>query len=133
MDTDARIIAIRYYGGSERRMGEDLAALSDNPEAVIIYMPQLVVLMKPADSKAPGEWERLRETPAGADAWYIHLLAGNLELARKLAQQQQARPWLCFLRGQRNARPHIMNWQRFTTPRPTYNKTHRKNNSPWDL
>lgn len=121
METDARIIAIRYYKGSERELTKDMAALGSTPDAVIIYMPQLVVLMKQVDSHTPEEWENLQKNPAQADAWYIHLMAGDLKLARETARLLPARPWLCFLRGMRNNRPHIISWQRFISPRPLHN------------
>ena len=73
METDARIIAIRYYGGSERELQGDMAALGSNPAAIIIYLPQLVVLMKPVHSRRPHTWEQLQDTPPDSDAWYVQL------------------------------------------------------------
>lgn len=125
MDTDARLIAIRYYGQSNRCLQRDMATLGTNPNAVIIYLPQLVVLMKPADSRTPHTWDRLQETPRHADAWYVHLLVGNMQLARQLAKLPQARPWLCFHRGTRNARPHIIRWKRFASPSSTQPPTQK--------
>ena len=116
METDARLIAIRYYSQSARNLQEDLHTLGNNPEAIIIYLPQLVVLMKPVHSQCPQQWDKLHDTPAGADAWYVHLLAGDLSLARRLAAQQKPRRWLCFQRGARHARPHIIRWERFAAP-----------------
>lgn len=132
METDARIIAIRYYQGSERALAEDMAALSCNPDAIIIYLPQLVVLMKAVDSRKPEQWERLCESPPEADAWYVHLMAGDLKLARDTAKLQKSRPWLCFQRGMRNTRPHIIRWERFVAPPHHRNIQHRKNKNTWD-
>ncbi len=132
METDARLIAIRYYRGSEREFAADLTALSANPDAIIIYLPQLVLLMKPADSRHPQQWDTLHHTPHGADAWYVHLLVGNMQQARQVAQRLTPRPWICFQRGARNTRPHIIRWERFTAPPCRINRQHRKNDNSWD-
>ncbi len=132
METDARIIAIRYYGGSERELQGDMAALGSNPAAIIIYLPQLVVLMKPVHSRRPHTWEQLQDTPPDSDAWYVHLMAGDLRLARQVAARQKPRRWLCFQRGARNARPHIIRWERFVSPPQSATNTHRKNKKSWD-
>lgn len=112
MSTDARILARRYYEAAGRDLAADLAALSANPEGVVVFLPQLVALMKPAKAHFPEEWGKLGETPAGADGWYVHLLAGDLALARRLAWLLAGRRWLCFQRGLRNAAPHRLPWQR---------------------
>lgn len=133
METDARIIAIRYYQGSDRELAADMTALSSNPDAIIIYLPQLVVLAKPVSTRHPQQWDNLHESPPGADAWYVHLMAGDMQQARETARRLPPRPWICFQRGARNTRPHIIRWERFTTPpHPTNNRKHRKNDHSWD-
>ncbi|MBQ8480118.1 MAG: hypothetical protein IJ503_07010 [Akkermansia sp.] len=112
MSTDARIAALRYYRAFGRDCAADLAALAANPQGVVVWLPRLVVLMKAADSRDPAQWGNLAESPAGADGWYVHLLAGDVALARRLACEVPRRRWACFQRGRRSAAPHRLGWQR---------------------
>ena len=112
MNTDARLTALQYYARSGRHAAEDIAALMQNPQGVFLFTPDLVVLMKPADSKNPAAWGKLDESPVAADGWYVHLLCGKLPLARKLAWLLPAYRWVCFQRGTRNAKAHRMRWSR---------------------
>ena len=127
METDARIIAIRYYRGSEREFAADMTALSANPDAIIIYLPHLVVLAKPANRLHPQQWDHLHESPPGADAWYVHLLVGDVRQAREAARRLKPRTWICFQRGMRSSRPHAIRWDRFTALPPHSKLQHRKN------
>lgn len=113
MDNDARTTARRYYAASGRSLQRDWVALCRNPRAVVVWTPQLVALLLPVNSAHAGEWEELPVDPAGADAWYVHLLAGDLALARKLASGLAPLPRLCFRRGLRNTVPHIHPWRAF--------------------
>lgn len=112
MSTDARLVARRYYAAAGRDLAADLAALSSNPEGVVVFLPRLVVLMKPVASKCPDDWGRLEENPPCADGWYVHLLAGDLPLARRLAWLLPGLRWVCFQRGLRHAAPHCRSWPR---------------------
>lgn len=112
MSTDAREIARRYYEASGRSLETDLATLSVNPEGVVVFLPQLVVLMKPVVSIRPNDWVQLGDIPLSADGWYVHLLVGDLSLARRLAWLLPGRRWLCFHRGTRNASCHRLCWNR---------------------
>lgn len=112
MDADARQRALRYYSGSERCLEADLGALARNPGGIICWTPRLVALAKPVESGKPAEWMRLSETPSGADGWYIHLLVGSLDGAVKLANELPPLMWLCFQRGLRSSRPHVLPWHR---------------------
>lgn len=112
MSTDAREIARHYYEAAGRDLGADLAALAAQPEGVVIFLPRLVVLMKPVSSANPADWEHLGSTPPCADGWYVHLLVGDLALARRLAWLLPGRRWLCFQRGLRHAAPHRRSWER---------------------
>ncbi|MBQ8900012.1 MAG: hypothetical protein IJY72_03570, partial [Akkermansia sp.] len=78
------------------------------------YVPDesRILLMKAADSRDPAQWGNLAESPAGADGWYVHLLAGDVALARRLACEVPRRRWACFQRGRRSAAPHRLGWQR---------------------
>lgn len=125
METDARTTARRYYACSDRSLAADMRALAQNPRSVVIYMPQLVVLMKPAESAHPERWTDLSSNPAGADAWYVHLLAGDLRLAQNLARMQPVMEKLCFQRGRRNRRPHVLRWDKFTAHYRTDRKSKR--------
>jgi hypothetical protein len=123
MNTDARLTALRYYRAAGRDLNADLAALSTNPQGVVVWLPHLVVLMKPADSRRPAEWGDLGDNPTGADGWYVHLLTGELALARRLLGLVPRRSWACFQRGRRSPVPHRLSWQRLsrrgTTATPT--------------
>ncbi len=116
MDNDARHTARRYYAGSPRSLREDLAALGGNPAGIVVWTPQLVALLKPVASARAAEWEDLGVSPADADAWYVHLLAGDLELARRLGAGLVPLPKLCFRRGLRSPAPHIRRWRSFVQP-----------------
>ena len=113
MDTDARDRARRYYSRSTRSLQADLAALSLNPRGLIYWTPRLVVLAKPVQSNCPADWAQLAESPAGADGWYIHLMTGDVQWARHLADSTPPLRWLCFQRGLRSPRPHVLPWRRF--------------------
>lgn len=112
MSNDSRYIALRYYRGSGRNLQSDIEALATNPQGVVMWSPRLVVLMKAADSTAPAEWQNLAVSPPGADGWYVHLLVGDLALARRLAHEVPCRHWACFQRGRRSPAPHRLRWQR---------------------
>ena len=112
MSSDARMKALRYYSHAGRNMADEVITLLQNPQGVFLFTPDLVVMMKPADSAAPHKWEDLAESPSGADAWYIHLLAGDLRLARKLATILPDYEWCCFQRGMRSPAPHRCRWDR---------------------
>lgn len=127
MDTDARETVRRYYKGSGRSLGADLAALASNAHGVAIFHSRLVALMKPVLHHRPGDWSALEQSPTEPDGWYVHLLAGDLDWARRLATQLEPLPWLCFQRGRRSPRPHLLRWRRILIHQtPTIQ-------SPWDL
>lgn len=112
MNTDARLLALRYYRDMGRDISADIEALAANPRAVVVWLPRLVVLMKAADSRHPEQWQELGSSPAVPDGWYVHLLAGDLSLARRLACEVPSLPQVCFQRGKRSAAPHRLDWQR---------------------
>lgn len=112
MDIDARDTARRYYSESSRSLKADMAALAQAPGGVVVFTPRLVALLKPVESMSPERWEELHHTPAEADGWYVHLLAGDAAWARQLARTLPPLQWLCFRRGLRNLQPHVYPWQR---------------------
>lgn len=112
MNTDARLNALRYYRHSGRNLQADVEALSANPQGVVVWLPRLVVLMKAADSRHPEMWQNLSDNPSHPDGWYVHLLVGDLSLARRLASEVAPRSWVCFQRGLRGTAPHRLRWQR---------------------
>lgn len=112
MSTDARTNAQFYYTFAGRDVVADVCRLLQNPQGVFLYTPDLVVLMKPVDSRKPQDWEKLEESPPDADAWYVHLLVGRLALARKLAWLLPAYRYLCFERGMRSRKAHRCSWAR---------------------
>ncbi len=113
MNTDARVQAQQYYQAAGRDMAADLAALAAHPHGVVLLMPQLVALLRPVDSTKPPTWQELDSTSTREDAWYVHLLVGNLALARRLAAALPPRRWLCFQRGLRSPRAHRLSWSAF--------------------
>lgn len=119
MNADARARAREYYRNTGRSLEADLAALAEHPGGVVLMMPQLVVLMKPVLHTQPELWPQLEHIAPEPDAWYIHLLVGNLALARRLAAAQEPRAWLCFQRGLRSTAPHCRPWHAFVNQPPT--------------
>ena len=111
---DARTTTRSYYTNSTRNLGQDLRALGANHRAIVIYLPNLVALLKPVNSSDSVEqWQQLKHSPADADAWYAHLLVGDMELARCIGHELEPLRYLCFQRGERSERTHRIKWQRF--------------------
>lgn len=113
MNADARDRAWEYYETAGRDMNADLAALAAHPQGIVLLMPRLVVLMKPVCSREVLLWTDLPQIFPAADAWYVHLLVGDLALARRLAASIAPRRWLCFQRGLRTPAPHRLPWRAF--------------------
>lgn len=113
MNADARDRAWEYYQAAGRDMNADLAALAAHPQGIVLLTPWLVVLMKPVCSTAPEQWTELSLVFPAADAWYIHLLVGDLRQARSMAAALPQLHWLCFQRGLRTPVPHRYPWQAF--------------------
>lgn len=112
MNRDARELALCYYRDSARTPAADAEALLAHPHGWVLWTPQLVVLMKRVRSDRPETWETLPHAEEAPDAWYIHLLAGDLSLARRIAAALPPMRYCCFRRGLRNSRPHRLPWQR---------------------
>ncbi len=113
MSTDARNTARRYYEGSGRRLEDDMAALAANPQGVVVFLPRLVALMKPVEHTESQPWLRLAAPAPQADAWYIHLLVGELAWARLQARSLPPLRWLCYQRGARGSTLYRRSWARF--------------------
>ncbi len=108
MSRDARQLAHEYYDRHGRDIQQDMQRLSENSRALIIWLPQLIVLAMPVNHHHPERWSSLASTsPQDSDAWYVHLLIGDLALARELGKQVEVLNLLCFQRGLRSPRPHI--------------------------
>lgn len=113
MSKDARELAALYYAGSGRSLAADVAALCRNPRGIVMSTPRLFALMRPVCSRRPESWaEHLSLDISAADAWYVHLLAGDLQLAFQLGHTLPPLPLLCFQRGSRSGRPHRLSWRR---------------------
>lgn len=110
MIADARLEAHRYYQQSGRELTKDTEAITLNPRGVLVFTPDLVVLTKPVILREELLWGDLADDPTGADAWYVHLLVGNLKKARYMAAALPPLEWLCFQRGKRNNVPHVYHW-----------------------
>lgn len=121
MSTDARELAARYYAAAHRDPAADAAALERHPHGIIVWMPALTALLKPVRSDRPETWEDLTDIPADADAWYIHLLTGDLGMARRMAAALPPLRYACFRRGRRNTTPHRLPWKRLIGTADTRN------------
>lgn len=92
---DARLTAKQYYASSARNLQTDLGLLSASAEGAVFWTPRLVMLMKAINHRtAPALWME-GESPA-PDAWYVHLLAGDLQLALKWVRDLPPLPFFCF-------------------------------------
>lgn len=111
MSTDSRSEACRYYHESDRNLEADVQALISNPRGILVFTPKLVVLMKPVLLQEEHLWGELADNPPKADAWYVHLMVGNVAMALQMASALPPLEWLCFQRGHRNNRPHIYHWE----------------------
>lgn len=112
MNRDARELALRYYRHSDRSPAADAETLLVHPQGWVIWAPELVVLMKRVRSDRPETWEELSRCEEAPDAWYIHLLTGDIAMARRIASALPPMRYCCFRRGLRNSRPHTVSWQR---------------------
>ncbi len=121
MNTDATTTAQQYYAWAGRDFAADAYSLALNPQGVMVYTPQLVVMMKPVDSRQPQEWAELAHSPQQPDAWYVHLLVGDMKTARQMAHLVAAYRWVCFQRGRRNTRLHCLSWARILSPHKNTN------------
>lgn len=123
MSKDARELAALYYAGSGRSLAADVAALSRNPRGIIMSTPRLFALMRPVCSRRPDGWAKhLAQDDPAADAWYVHLLAGDLRLALQLGQTLSPLPLICFQRWERTGvRPHRHSWWRMLRVNPLFN------------
>lgn len=110
MQQDARKEAYRYYQESGRKLTEDVEKLIGNPRGVLVFTPELVVLMKPVLLGEELLWGDLADDPPEANAWYVHLLVGDVQLARRMSDSVPPLEWLCFQRGRRNSLLHVYRW-----------------------
>lgn len=123
MKNDARSYAEQYYAGSDRSQEADLAALAHNPYGVALLCPALVALLQPCSVEWSEPWRHWGQAipPGQADAWYVHLLVGELAVARRLAAMLPPLPWVVFQRGTRGPALRRYPWQRFLLPTSQYN------------
>ncbi len=113
MSYNAPELARLYYEQHGRDFSHDWVSLGRNPRAVLVWLPDLVVLMKPVHRHDDAPWSHLSSSPLDADAWYVHLLVGKLQLACQLGMGLEPLPYLCFQRGMRDDRVHVCRWQVF--------------------
>lgn len=99
--------AKNYYALSDRSLPADLASLTESTHGVVVWTPRLVMLLKAVDHTAgPTLWME-GEAPS-PDAWYVHLLAGDFQLALEWSLELPLLPYFCFQRGLRDERVHIL-------------------------
>lgn len=101
MSTDARVIARQYYATYGRNMCSDISALQANPQGVVLFTPFVVAMLKPIRTDEDLLWMDLAQSPPNPDGWYVHLLCGDLSLARLLAYRLRPLRWLIYQRGVR--------------------------------
>lgn len=77
--------------------------------SVFIWTPELVLIAKPVDTRFDYKaWSK--EIFLEPDAWYVHLLCGNLKLAIQMMQHVNPLPYVVFQRGMRSNKIHKLDW-----------------------
>lgn len=109
---DARHHAIQYYDTSIRTLEADLSELIASARGVFVFTPQLTVLMKAIDLTDEESITNLRKHNRRINAWYVHFLSGDLSLAFEWARSLPPLPYLCFQRGIRSPKLHLLPWSR---------------------
>lgn len=111
---DARKTARDYYRGSGRNVKDDIAA--HLLKGVVVWTPGLAAMARPVRL----EWGDRRvanpfydERGAEYDAWFVHLLCGDLRLASGLAGDMLRFPHIVFQRGLRGSRLRVVEPERF--------------------
>lgn len=105
---DAREEVKKYYGESYRSLSDDVYYLIINRQGVVIWTERCCVLARMVDStKGIEAWEDCLWKPeSNPDAWYIHMMAGDVNEAIELAMKEQPLPYVVFQRGLRDERIH---------------------------
>lgn len=109
---DAQRKAILYYGDSARSLEADLAELIASERGVFVFTPRLTVLMKAVDLADEESIFNLRKHTNVINSWYVHYLGGDLSLAFNWAKTLTPLPYLCFQRGTRSPKLHLLQWSR---------------------
>lgn len=115
MNANAKRLAKHYYAPTTRSESQDILKICQNPRGVVFVSRAIFALLRPVRSDMPQSWDRqLYEDDSTADAWYIHLLTGDLKQALRLATQVLSPlPYIVFFRGKRSAKPHRIRWATF--------------------
>lgn len=109
---DARQKAKHYYAFSVRSLEADLSELIASERGVFVYTPRLTVLMKAVDLADEESITNLRKHNRLINAWYVHFFGGDLSLGFNWARTLTPLPYLCFQRGVRSPKLHLLPWSR---------------------
>lgn len=105
---DAREEVREYYRESERYMHDDIEDLIINKQGAVVWTKNCCILARMVNTNDPvDEWSyRLWEVVDNPDAWYVHVMAGDIKTAMELAKKAQPLPYVVFQRGLRNDKVH---------------------------
>ena len=90
---------------------EPVSVTEGNRSLIALPYDGLKITCTSADDRGIHTQHLSLDIPA-ADAWYVHLLTGDLQLALQLGSTLPSLPLLCFQRGRRSARLHRHSWRR---------------------
>lgn len=103
---DAREKMRKYYAPSFRSLVDDISDLVMNKQGVVVWTENCCLLARMVNSKDKDSWEYLWEETEDPDAWYVHLMAGDVKTAMELAKKARPLPFVVFQRGLRDERVH---------------------------
>lgn len=105
---DAREEVKKYYRESDRFMHDEIEELFINRQGVVVWTENCCILARMVDTSEPVDaWSyRLWEVVDNPDAWYIHVMAGDIKTAIELAKKVNPLPYVVFQRGLRNDKVH---------------------------
>lgn len=105
---DAREEVREYYRDSDRYMHDDIEDLIINKQGAVVWTKNCCILARMVNTSDPVDaWSyRLWEVVDNPDAWYVHVMAGDIKTAMELAKKAQRLPYVVFQRGLRNDKVH---------------------------
>lgn len=109
---DAREEVRLYYKNSFRILSDDVIDLVMNRQGVVVWTENCCLLARMVNSKDKDSWECLWEETEDPDAWYVHLMAGDVKVAMELAKKASPLPFVVFQRGLRDERVHKLSMEK---------------------
>lgn len=112
--TDSRIDFKEYYDNSFRTLDFEFKQLMEDPHGFIHMTPELSIFAREVDSNDPYNWSELDHVFDKTDAWYVHLMCGSMEAAKKLIKSMPLKKYIVFQRGARDDDSnHILDMEKF--------------------